>query len=156
MAATVPIPTIRLATANANAILNKFTTAPLVTQRVLTGYAFLVARHRPEVPAGGKRRNRRWEPAPCNKGKNSRLLCRAPRSKMRIDRGPQRPGERHLVLRHGEQLLVLGVGEVAQLDQGGRDIRRGQDREARLAVAARQEPNSRFPESPDDGFRKTP
>ena len=48
-------------------------------------------------------------------------------------------GQGNLVLPHRQKLLVLWIGQVAELDQGGRDFGRGQHGEARLAVGARQQ-----------------
>ena len=68
-----------------------------------------------------------------------RLLYGGGRPEMGVDRGAQRPGQVELVLAHRQQLLVLGIGQVAQFHQGGGNVRRGQDREAGLAVGPRQQ-----------------
>src|SRR5713226_5006215 len=67
------------------------------------------------------------------------LSYRSPRRKMSIDRGPERAGQRQLVLAHGQKLLVLDIGKIAQLDQGGGDVGRGEHRKSRLAMGARQQ-----------------
>src|SRR6266571_7939014 len=54
------------------------------------------------------------------------LSYRSPRGKMSIDRGPERAGQGQLVLADCQKLLVLDIGKIAQLDQGGGDVGRGQ------------------------------
>src|SRR5215471_20132156 len=64
------------------------------------------------------------------------------RGEMCVDGSPQGACERHLVLPDGQQLRILGIAEVAQLDQGGGDIRRREHGKSRLAMAARQQPQA--------------
>src|SRR5580693_2786455 len=79
------------------------------------------------------------------------LSYRSPRRKMSIDRGPQRAGQGQLVLAHGQKLLVLDIGKIAQLDQGGRDVGRGQHGKTRRAVGARQQADAVLGEGQHDG-----
>ena len=87
-------------------------------------------------------------------GENGRdlcLSCGAGRRKMGINRAPERPCQRDLVLPNGQELLVLGMGEIAQFDQRRRDVRRGQHGKTRLPVGARQQADAVAPETLHDG-----
>jgi hypothetical protein len=51
-----------------------------------------------------------------------RLSCGNSGTEVRIDRSSQRPCQCNLVLAHRQELLVLGVRQIAEFDQGGRDV----------------------------------
>ena len=74
-------------------------------------------------------------------GENSRdlcLSCGGASGKMGIDRGSEGARQRKLVLANRQQLLVLGIGQIAELDQGRGDIRCRQHGKPRLSMGPRQ------------------
>ena len=89
---------------------------------------------------------------PSMEGSYAFLVAANSGPEMGIDRGPQRPCQGNLVLAHRQKLLVLGIGQIAELDQGGGDIGRGQHGKARLAMGPGQQPHAVAAEGLHDGI----